>query len=346
MADPQTTRLRICLAASGGGHLRQILDLAPFWERYDHYFVTEPTPLAESLAADHRVRTVPHFALGQAKVQSTGVLIASAVRNLIAAWRHAREERPDLVISTGAGSAFFPVLFARLFGAKFVLIESFARVHRPSLFGRLARPFANKVVVQSAHLLDMWPNSELCDPLVLLGPTNEHKDDLGFVTVGTVMPFDRLVNAVAALPEGRGRPSHIVAQVGGGGAMPDGLEGHERMGFDEIQRLLSRANIVFCHGGTGSLVTALRVGCRVVAMPRRPDLGEHYDDHQREIVTAFAAHGLIEVAEGPGDLQAALERALNATPQRATTDPSKLISRLDVFVTEWFMEKISAPLSY
>ncbi len=39
------------------------------------------------------------------------------------------------------------------------------------------------------------------------------------------------------------------------------------------------------HGGTGSLITALRAGCRVVAMPRRFDLGEALaGDHQEEIV--------------------------------------------------------------
>ena len=115
--------------------------------------------------------------------------------------------------------------------------------------------------------------------------------------------------------------------------MPETTEGID---FDEMGRLLERANVVFCHGGTGSLVTALRAGCRVVAMPRRQDLGENHDDHQREIVGALAERGLIEMVEEAGDLQGALERALARQPQRATTDPSALIARLFQLSEKWF----------
>src|SRR3546814_7123917 len=64
-------------------------------------------------------------------------LITSGIRNMWASLRHTLRERPDVVISTGAGSALFTALFGRMTGAKFVLIESFARVRAPSLFGRM-----------------------------------------------------------------------------------------------------------------------------------------------------------------------------------------------------------------
>jgi UDP-N-acetylglucosamine transferase subunit ALG13 len=86
------------------------------------------------------------------------------------------------------------------------------------------------------------------------------------------------------------------------------------------------------------LITALQTGCRVVAMPRRQDLGEHYNDHQQEIVSAFAARGLIEVAEDASDLESALARALAKQPERATTDPVALIRRLRELAAEWFLQ--------
>jgi hypothetical protein len=36
-------RLRVCLAASGGGHIRQLLDLEKVWERHD-YFLSPKIP--------------------------------------------------------------------------------------------------------------------------------------------------------------------------------------------------------------------------------------------------------------------------------------------------------------
>src|SRR3546814_8143739 len=75
-------RPRICLAASGGGHIRQILDLKPFWRDHDYYLVTEPTALGQSLAAEHPTRFVDHFAFGQARIASKLTLITSGIRNM------------------------------------------------------------------------------------------------------------------------------------------------------------------------------------------------------------------------------------------------------------------------
>ena len=51
---PARRKLRLCLAASGGGHLHELLDLRAFWEEHDRYFVTEPTPIAGTLARSER----------------------------------------------------------------------------------------------------------------------------------------------------------------------------------------------------------------------------------------------------------------------------------------------------
>jgi UDP-N-acetylglucosamine:LPS N-acetylglucosamine transferase len=131
-------QLRLCLAASGGGHIRQLLDLEDAWAPYHYVFVSEDTALSRSIVQKHPVHFLPHFAIGQ--IRRDGVLRAiwSGLRNL---WRSALlalKLRPDVVISTGAGSVFFFMVWCRLFGAKFVLIETFARFDKPSTFARAA----------------------------------------------------------------------------------------------------------------------------------------------------------------------------------------------------------------
>jgi UDP-N-acetylglucosamine transferase subunit ALG13 len=336
-------RVRICLAASGGGHIRQLLDLRPFWDQHETHFVTEPTPLARNLAKSNRVHVLPHFAFGQFRLQPFWKVCRTAFHNFKAARSAVKSERPQLVISTGAGAVFFAVILAKLGGARFILIETFARFDSPSLFARLSRRFADAVIVQSEGIQRVWPDAELFDPFIPLGPASDPKDDLALITVGTVMPFDRLVEGVAALSRSDGLPARVIAQVGSDGVRPDAFECFETVECDEMSALLDRAKVVFCHGGTGSFITALRSGCRVVAMARRADLGEHYDDHQSEIVTAFAARGMIEVAEDSSDLGPALARSLATQPQRATTDYSQLIARLRELAAEWFPQ--TAPLS-
>jgi UDP-N-acetylglucosamine--N-acetylmuramyl-(pentapeptide) pyrophosphoryl-undecaprenol N-acetylglucosamine transferase len=315
-----------------------MLDLRGFWQEYDHYFVTERTPIADSLSASERVHLVAPIAVGHFRAKPLRSVLRASFENVRAAWRAAREERPDLILSTGAGSVFFVVLFAKLRGAKYIHLEPFCRFETPSIFGRLAHRFADAVFVQAEPLAAIWPNAELFDPFVRLPPATDAREDLGVVTVGTVLPFDRLVNGVAALTAESCRPSHMVAQVGAGGVRPAGMESSENIAFDEMTGLLERAKVVFCHAGNGSLMSALQAGCRIVAMPRRADLGEHWDDHQQEILRAFAARGVIEVAEDADGLQAALERALAKPAPRARNDHSALIGRLRSITRQWFGE--------
>lgn len=330
-AATEARKLRLCLAASGGGHVRQLLDLEPVWRDHDYFFVTEDTALGRSLAEKHPVRFVAHYALGQARLGRPMEMIRGALRNLVQSVRIIARERPDVVISTGAGAVFWAALAARLTGARFYLIDSFARFDRPSKFARLAKPFATRTIVQSKPLKDLWPDAELFDPLRILDEPAPPKEPLLFATVGATLGFPRMVEAVLALKHSGRLPEQAIVQIGEDMPEPAPVEGVtfiRSLAFDEVQSLLRRAAFVVCHGGTGSLITALRAGCRTISMPRRFDLGEHYDDHQEEITAAFAARGLIEVAREAADLGPAIERARSRRPVLATTDPVALIDYL------------------
>ncbi len=331
-------RLRLILAGSGGGHLRQLLDLDPVWSAHDHAFVTEHSAIATDLAASHRVHRVRHFAAGQARLGKPITMLWSALVNLFQSLRVAFAERPDVVISTGAGAMFWTVLFCRILGAKFILIDSFARFEAPSKFARSARWMATQTIVQSAALKSHWPNALLFDPLRSLDAPRPEKQPLLLATVGATLAFDRMSKAVVALKASGAISESVVLQTGEGSAVTagahgaDGLRIVESLPFAEMQALLREADIVICHGGTGSFITALRQGCRVIAMPRLFERGEHYDNHQFEIAEAFAARGLVEVALEASDLPAAIARAKAKVPVLATTDPAALIDWLNGYL--------------
>jgi UDP-N-acetylglucosamine transferase subunit ALG13 len=321
-------RRRICLAASGGGHVRQLLDLQPVWSEHDYFFVTEDTALGRSLAEQHPTHFLPHFAWGQAKQGHVLRMLSRAAQSFFQAFAILRRERPGVVISTGAGAVFPIVFWARLMGARVIVIESFARFEKPSLFGRMAAPFANLMVVQSAKLAKAYPKAKVFDPLRLLDSPAPPKKPLLFATVGATLPFDRLVRSVAELKAEGEIPEQVIIQTGTAGLAPEGLETHETLPFEKVQALLADAAIVVCHGGTGSLITALRQGCQVIAMPRLFELGEHYDNHQAEITEAFVQRGLILSARNVDELREALAVARTRKPVLATTDPVALTAFL------------------
>jgi UDP-N-acetylglucosamine--N-acetylmuramyl-(pentapeptide) pyrophosphoryl-undecaprenol N-acetylglucosamine transferase len=317
--DPalKDTRLKLCLAASGGGHVRQLLDLEPVWRDADYVFVTEDTVLGRSLADKHPVRFVDHYALGQARLGRGAAMLGAAVRNFLKSAYLVATEKPDVVITTGAGAVYWTALIGKARGAKIVLIDSFARVDAPSKFARGLKPFADEVVVQAPAVAKRWPDAHLFDPLRLIDGTPPDKEPLLFATVGATLDFPRMVEAVLALKASGRLPERVVLQVGDApvpDALPDGVEVHSALDYDTVQALLRRAAFVVCHGGTGSLITALRQGCRTVAMPRRFSLGEHYDDHQEQITAAFKSR---------------------AQPMMATTDHSALIAFLRTRLSGW-----------
>ena len=79
--------------------------------------------------------------------------LRSFTRNLLFATRLVRQRPPRILITTGADIAVPLALIARLSGARIVYIESFTRIHSPSLSGRLIALFASRVYVQWPELV-------------------------------------------------------------------------------------------------------------------------------------------------------------------------------------------------
>jgi hypothetical protein len=136
--DEGPTRHKLLLVCSGGGHLGQLLPLEPWWSNHDRVWVTFPGPAAARLDGD-RVVFAHH---------PTTRNVANLVRNLVLAWRVVRRERPDAVVSTGAGVALPFFVAAWILGVRRVFIEVYDRVDSRSLSARLCRPFSDLFLLQ------------------------------------------------------------------------------------------------------------------------------------------------------------------------------------------------------
>ena len=145
-SGPADERLRVLLVGSSGGHLAQLAALAPWTDGHDRHWVCFDTPDAVSVLAGESVDWAYH---------PTTRSLRNLARNLGLAWRVLRRERPDVVLSTGAGVALPFFVLARLHGVPTVFLEVYDRLDTPTLTGRLVRPFASRMLVQwdeQAHL--------------------------------------------------------------------------------------------------------------------------------------------------------------------------------------------------
>jgi beta-1,4-N-acetylglucosaminyltransferase len=129
----------------------QAKQLAPVYEKYEYFFFTFSGGVADEMKKTERVRSIPNIVRRNPISWIVGVVL-SGYAVLV--------ERPDVVISTGAGIVVFFCVFAKLFGAKLIFIESMARVERPTLTARLLYPFSDLFIVQWPDLLKYFPGAK------------------------------------------------------------------------------------------------------------------------------------------------------------------------------------------
>jgi UDP-N-acetylglucosamine transferase subunit ALG13 len=120
------------------------------------------------------------------------------------------------------------------------------------------------------------------------------------VTVGVSnLPFDRLVAAVDGLAaEGE----TVVAQYGAARTRPQRAVCFDYLPFVELQEWVSKARVVVCHAGIGSVAMCLSTGMHPVVVPRVKRLGESVDGHQLTFGRRLGELGLATVVEDVSEL--------------------------------------------
>lgn len=99
-----------------------------------------------------------------------------------------------------------------------------------------------------------------------------------FATVGTQLPFPRLLKALDDLA--LELDDEIIAQTGDPAATSENLQLHAKLTPQEFSRFFQAARVVVAHAGIGTILSARRWGKPLILLPRRFALGEHRNDHQ------------------------------------------------------------------
>jgi UDP-N-acetylglucosamine--N-acetylmuramyl-(pentapeptide) pyrophosphoryl-undecaprenol N-acetylglucosamine transferase len=223
-------------------------------------------------------------------------------------------------VTTGSGIVVPFCVFARLAGARVVFVETAARVRGPSSSGRVLSRVAHRVVVQWDVMRAVYPGAVLVRSSVVQGMLSEQvgSGEGTFVGVGThTQPFDRLLAMVDRAAAAGVVPAPVVAQTGPSGQPVRGSTSSRILAPEAMNQHIHSARYVVCHAGTGTISTALRAGRRPLVLPRLARFGEHYDDHQQQIVDKLAELDLVVPLDGeitPHDLARA-DRPLRMPPE-------------------------------
>lgn len=151
-----------------------------------------------------------------------------------------------------------------------------------------------------------------------------------FVTVGSALPFDRLIAAMdkwaAKNPE-----VEIFAQIGEGQYVPDHMTHKRMVGPTEFRQLSEDADVIVAHAGMGSVITAFELGKPIVLLPRLASAREHTTDHQLHTAGWLRSKASIFVANSEDELGMKIAAAGDVVVGGDTLDhvaPENLTNRL------------------
>ena len=133
--------MKICFAASSGGHLIEISRLTGVMESRDYFLITEKSDFQEKPFTDN-----VYYVNQINRKQIT--FIPSFIKLFFRCLKIIKKEKADCVITTGALMGYAAALAGKFLRKKIIYIESFARVDTASLTGRLIHPIADLFIVQ------------------------------------------------------------------------------------------------------------------------------------------------------------------------------------------------------
>lgn len=145
------------------------------------------------------------------------------------------------------------------------------------------------------------------------------------VTLGTqTQKFTRLLNYI----EESKIKDEIIVQAGGScDYVSKKMKILKFVDYDEMDKLIHDADIIITHGGTGSILTPLKLGKKVIACARLSKYQEHINDHQLELVSLFNREGYILELNEENKLDDLIKEA-------KTFKPKKYISNTEHFKSE------------
>jgi len=131
-----------------------------------------------------------------------------------------------------------------------------------------------------------------------------------FASVGSMLPFDRLVRAVDDWAAAN-RQVPVLIQIGDGTYQPRHADWVRMMPHHLYARRLAECTLFVAHVGIGSIFQALEARKQLLMLPRLAKLGEHTTDHQLHTVARFRDTGGLRVVETVPALQAEMTHLLD-----------------------------------
>ena len=149
-------RKKVLFISSTGGHLNELLQLSPLFEKYDSYIITEKDKANENLKQTYGERL--YFLPYGTRAKLFTYIFKYLFLCFKTLYLYAKI-RPKVIVTTGTHTAGPICTLGKIFGSKIVYIETFANTNRKTATGRLLYPIADLFIVQWEEMLKIYPKA-------------------------------------------------------------------------------------------------------------------------------------------------------------------------------------------
>lgn len=154
-----------------------------------------------------------------------------------------------------------------------------------------------------------------------------------FVCLGTQdMPFPRLLKMVEKCVEDGVIEGEVIAQCGCTKYEGDLIHTFAYCSSEEMEEYIAKADYIITHGGTGTIVTALKLHKKVIAVNRLAKYKEHTTDHQIQIISQFVDTGYILGCGENDDLGEKIKELQSFEPQEFVSNTENVLNYLRGYI--------------
>lgn len=150
-----------------------------------------------------------------------------------------------------------------------------------------------------------------------------------FVTVGTQLPFPRLIEAMDDIAGRLYEP--VIAQT----HLPTQCKNmivEPQMNGTRYADVMARARLIVAHAGIGTIMAAREASIPLIVLPRRADLGEHRNDHQQGTARQMIGHEGITAIWSEDKLEEMLHQSFEPPLSHAPAALDGLVNGLRSFI--------------
>ncbi|WP_026663177.1 PssD/Cps14F family polysaccharide biosynthesis glycosyltransferase [Butyrivibrio proteoclasticus] len=144
--------LKVCFAASSGGHYEQLMMLKPLMEKYDSFVITEKTKYDSSCKEEKT------YYLRQVNRREK-LFPVVFILNTLESFKIYLEEKPDIIVCTGVLAMIPMCMIMKIFGKELIYIESFAKVTSATETGKVMYKLADRFLVQWETMKEVFPKA-------------------------------------------------------------------------------------------------------------------------------------------------------------------------------------------